>query len=261
MTTKKLLLAIDVQNDFCHPEGALFVPGASEDVSRLSNFLHQHRAAIDTLILTQDAHQVMDIAHAAFWTNAQGQHPNSYTNINYQDVAKGKWIPYFEHKRVEEYLKKLENQNEFPHTIWPQHCIDGSWGAAIADEFMHAVMAWAAQGRYTEMIRKGMHPLTEHFGALRANVPADDDISTSENKRLLKLLDESETIYIAGEARSHCVANTMKQIMDYKSIIKKTILLTDCMSNVPGFETIADPIYQKALALGAIMVSSTDVII
>ncbi len=256
-----LLLAIDVQNDFCHPKGTLYVPGATEDVSRLAQFLKRNRAAIRTLVLTQDSHEVMDIAHPVFWVDAHGQHPAPYTGISYQEVKEKKWMPRFEYEKVLLYLKKLEEQKEFPHTIWPQHCINGSWGAAISDEFMHEVMAWSAQGHYPEIVSKGMHPLAEHFGALRANVADPDVIATLENKPLLHLLHNAGAIFIAGEARSHCVANTVKQLFDYPDILKKIVLLDDCMSDVPGFETIAGPIYDKALELGARITNSDNVTI
>ena len=36
---KNALLLIDVQNDFCDPNGALFVPGAEEDSKRTAEFI------------------------------------------------------------------------------------------------------------------------------------------------------------------------------------------------------------------------------
>jgi nicotinamidase-related amidase len=121
---------------------------------------------------------------------------------------------------------------------------------------MREVVTWASLGRYPKIIRKGMHPLTEHFGAIRANVPVPEDSATLENKQLLHLLQEAEHVYVAGEARSHCVANTIKQLFDYPAILKKIVLLNDCMSDVPGFESLAKPIYEKALTLGVRVATS-----
>ena len=37
------LLAIDCQNDFCDPGGALYVPGAEDDMTRLGTFIARDR--------------------------------------------------------------------------------------------------------------------------------------------------------------------------------------------------------------------------
>jgi nicotinamidase-related amidase len=76
---------------------------------------------------------------------------------------------------------------------------------------------------------------------------------------LIKTLEEYETVYFAGEAMSHCVANTLKQAMQFPELAKKFVILTDCMSNVKGFEHIADDIYAEAKALGIKFVASTDI--
>jgi nicotinamidase/pyrazinamidase len=62
---------------------------------------------------------------------------------------------------------------------------------------------------------------------------------------------------MAGEAKSHCVANTIKQMLDIKGIARKLVILEDCMSDVPGFETIALPIYERARTAGARSTLST----
>ena len=103
--------------------------------------------------------------------------------------------------------------------------------------------------------------MTEHFGALRANVPLDGAPETGMNKELVTVLGRFENIIIAGEAKSHCVANTVKQIMETKEIKGRLIILDDCMSNVTGFEHIADPIYKKALERGALITQSTDLVL
>jgi nicotinamidase-related amidase len=59
---------------------------------------------------------------------------------------------------------------------------------------------------------------------------------------------------------SHCVANTLKQAMEYTpELAKKFIILTDCMSNVTGFEHIADKIYDDAKNLGIRFDVSTNI--
>lgn len=256
---KTALFIIDMQNDFCRPTGSLYIPGAEQDVARLSKFIDTHSGRLNAIILTQDNHQVMDIAHPGFWANEMGESPAPFTGITHDDLSAGVWIPRFEAKLVFKYLKKLEEQGEFPHTIWPEHCLMGSEGAAIVPEIMDSVKSWASEGRFYQLVVKGTNPLTEHFGALRSNVPLDGAPETQQNVELVMKLKSFDRIVVAGEAKSHCVANTIKQLLEFPDLMAKLVILDDCMANVPGFEHIADSIYQRALEMGATITISTNI--
>ncbi len=256
MKNKNLLLIIDMQNDFCLPTGALYVPGAESDATKLAQFIVRNETAIDSIVLTQDSHHIMDISHPSFWQNKRGENPEPFTAIDVESINSGKWTPRFSPKFVKMYIKSLYEQKEFPHTIWPEHCITGSSGAAFVDDVMTSVSQWARKGKFFDVIQKGLNPLTEHFGALRANVPIPEDKTTQLNQQLLGTLQKYENIIIAGEAKSHCVANTVKQITELENFNSKLILLEDCMSNVPGFDKIADPIYELAMNKGAVFTTS-----
>ena len=68
---------------------------------------------------------------------------------------------------------------------------------------------------------------------------------------LIEQLDMFDIIYIAGQAKNFCVANSLKQIMELApNIAKKFVVLEDTMSPVPGFENLADSIYEKAREMG-----------
>jgi len=244
------LFLIDVQNDFCKLGGALFVPGADADISRLVRFMGKNLDTIGQIFLTQDNHQVMDISHPAFWIDAEGNHPAPYTQITYADLIAGKWKALHKPEEALEYIHQLEMEKEFPHTIWPEHCIIGSEGAAIVSDVMAVCRQWARKGRFLEFIAKGTHPLTEHFGAFRANIPVPDAPETEFNAALLKKLGYFDRIYLAGEAKSHCVAHTIHQLFGFPGILKKLVLLEDCTSPVPGFEALAEPIYEMARQYG-----------
>ena len=260
MSVKKIaFFGIDFQVDFCQPGAALFVAGAENDVKRVKAFIENNKEKIDFLCLTQDSHQIIDISHPAFWQDKNGKSPSPFTIISPEHVKTGEWTPVFAAKEALTYLEDLEKQGEFPHCIWPEHCIVGSGGAAIDPILMEAVYSWARQGKFFQIIQKGQHPLTEHFGAFRANIPIMNQPSTQINQQLIKTLEKYDEIYFTGEARSHCVANTLKQAMEYPELAKKFIILDDCMSNVSGFETLADPIYENARNLGISFVKSTDV--
>ncbi len=247
-----------MQNDFCLPEGALYVPGAEKDVIRLGKFISTFESKIDQIILTQDNHNVIDISHPVFWEDKKGKSPAAFTVIDSDSVEKGIWTPRFEKEKVKEYLIKLESQGEFPHVIWPEHCIIGSHGAAIVNEIMEPVKAWSRRGNFFDLVIKGTNPLTEHFGALKANVPIEGCPETQVNTELVNKLLQSGKILVAGEAKSHCVATTIKQMLDIDGLAQKLIILEDCMSDVKGFETIALPIYKKAKEEGAKFIPATD---
>lgn len=259
MRKENLLLVIDMQNDFCLPTGALYVDGAEKDVKALNQFIVHNANQIDEIVLTQDTHSLLDISHPGFWKDKEGNIPAPFTQIVPEDVLKGNWKPIQNEVEVKQYIQNLYQQGEYPHVIWPEHCIEGTEGVAIVDELMEVINKWAVEGRSYEIIQKGLNPLTEHFGALRANIPIDSDAKTQTNMYLVDKLKEYKQIFIAGEAKSHCVANTVKQLCEIEGLVEKLIILEDTMSNVTGFETLADPIYARALEMGA-RIETTDTI-
>ena len=117
---------------------------------------------------------------------------------------------------------------------------------------MHAVLAWTHRtGKDYKAISKGINPLTEHFGVFKAQVYVDDAPETELNKKFLAELDAFDQILIAGEARSHCVATSIKQIVQYApNLIPKVSVLTDCMSDVTNWGHLAEPIFEEARQKG-----------
>lgn len=252
-----LLFIIDMQNDFCRPSGSLYIPNAEHDVQRLCGLIAAKGSSIHAMVLTQDNHQVVNIAHACFWRNANGEQPALFTNITHSDVEGGKWTPIHNKAEVLSYLRQLEEQGEYAHTIWPEHCIAGSEGAAIVPQLMHEVMSWAReQGKLYTIVHKGTYPYAEHFGAFRANVQHPQQHDTQLNRQLLEQLANHTHIWLAGEARSHCVANTIKQLFEFPELVKKLVIVDDTMSDVAGFEGIGLSAISKAMEMGATVTTS-----
>ncbi len=248
MKTQNALLIIDAQNDFCHPEGALSVPGAVEDAQRLAKFIEQDTDELDYICLTIDSHPIHDISHPSYWKNAEGKHPAPFTNISVQEVEAGTWKPLFNPEETLTYLKALERQGEFPHIIWPHHCLMGSWGNAIYKDILDATIRWAEKtGKNYRTEIKGTNPQTEHFGIFQAQVPVENQPETQRNQRLLDELNQFERVFLAGQAKSHCVATSLKQIMDFEpTLAQKVVILSDTMSDVPNLGHLGDPIYARA---------------
>lgn len=234
------LLIIDPQIDFCCPvRGALFVPGAERDMQRLAQMIHRNRAAVDAIHVTLDTHHNVHIAHPIFWTDANGKSPEPFTRISVADVQEGKWTarkPELR-ERALRYVQSLETGGRYVLTIWPPHCLIGSEGHAVKPALFDALCAWEAQYRQADFIPKGANVLTEHYSAIRAEVADPSDATTQTNTSLVETLRRADRVLIAGEAGSHCVASTVRDLVELLGEDRrKLVLLTDAMSAVPGFE-------------------------
>src|SRR6185295_981475 len=107
MTRKSIhMLIIDPQNDFADPKGSLFVPGADQDMQRLTALLNRIRTKIDDIHITLDSHHLVHIANPIFWRDSNGDMPKAFTCITATDLEAGKWttrMPSY-HKKALAYL-------------------------------------------------------------------------------------------------------------------------------------------------------------
>jgi len=238
------LFIIDPQKDFM-PGGALGVPGADQDMVRLSTFIKDNAAKIDKIIVTLDSHNLYHIAHPVFWINDEGENPAPFTTITVDDLDDGEWKtadPFYFDVACS-YLAELEAKG-LSHTIWPPHCLVGTSGHGIDEALMEALLAWEGTLKKVNYEFKGTIAVTEHFGAFRAEVPMSVHADTFFNRDLFDTLFSYDKIIIAGEASSHCVASTIFQMIEHvadytnlkKQLFDKLIYLKDCCSPVPGFE-------------------------
>jgi len=257
------LLIIDAQYDFCNPKGTLYVPGAEKDVERIAQLIATFGEAINEIFVTLDTHRVLDIAHPLFWEDPNGNTVAPFTLITPDAVKKGKWRPRYSPEYVLEYLETLEKEGEFKHFIWPEHCLIGSRGAALDDTILHALLSWTHRtGNDYKAVVKGTNPLTEHFGVFRAQVPIEGAPETQLDHQFISELAAFDQVLIVGEARSHCVATSVKQILMYApDLVTKVKILTDCMSDVTHWGYLADPIFSEAKEKGIEFTTSREVLI
>jgi nicotinamidase/pyrazinamidase len=262
MRKKNALLVIDAQYDFCHPQGALYVQGAEQDMARLRDFIVRNHLHIDHICVTLDSHPVNDISHPSFWQDKNGNFPAPFTAIALADIHAGTWTPRFSPQEATKYVAELEAQGEFPHFIWPEHCLVGSRGAALNDDLLEALKIWTRPGKWYQAVTKGTYPLTEHFGIFMAQIPIADRPETQLNQNLLHTLESYQNIYLAGEARSHCVATSLKQAMKYApTLAQKMIVLDDAMSDVSGLGHLGQPIYDEAKQRGIRFARTSDLVL
>jgi len=253
---KNALIIIDAQQDFCKPGSPLYIPGAEHDVKRIASFIDNNE--LEQIIVSMDTHQPFSIFHPCFWSDINGNEPQPFTQITHKEVMEGKWIPKAAPITVQTYLQELEENDEYIHTIWPEHCLVGSDGATLMPEIQKSLANWSRKGNKYEIVFKGMETLTEFYGIFKAQVTLPNMQSTDWNIGLINHLKMFDTIFIAGEAKSHCVAQTIRQLSEFPHVRKKVVILEDCMSNVPGFEHIADPIWKKLKEIGVTFIKSTN---
>ncbi len=241
------LIVIDPQNDFCikngfykdMPTGALLVNGAHDDMLRLAKFVEKAAPILNDIHVTLDSHHKLDVAHPLFWRNAKGENPNPFTAISAADVRNRVWYPSVSGQKVYDrmlnYVDTLEKSGRYPLMVWTEHCLIGTPGAAIVPELMESMSKWVKLHKATiDFVTKGSNPWTEHYSAVKAEVPDPADPSTQLNAALINTLEQADEVLWAGEAADYCVYNTIRDTFDAfgPDSIKKSILLTDATSAI-----------------------------
>ncbi|HLD25682.1 MAG TPA: isochorismatase [Candidatus Andersenbacteria bacterium] len=288
-TTRICVMAIDCQNTFCLPDFELFVggstgKGAVEDNVRLCEFIYRNLGVITEIDPTMDTHTAMQIFHSVFLVNDKGEHPAPMTPISLEDFEQGKWKvnPAIAHSvaggnymalqnHLLHYARKLSQGGKYLLMVWPYHAMLGGIGhalvAAVEEACFFHNMARCSQ---TGFEIKGGNPLTENYSVLRPEVldGFNGQPIAQKNARFIKKLLSFDAVVIAGQAKSHCVAWTIDDLLNEivaqdPDLAKKVYLLEDCTSAVvvPGivdFTPQADAAFQRFAGAGMHVVKSTD---
>ncbi len=118
------LIVIDVQNDFC-PGGALAVPRGDAIIPAVNRLI----ATADLVVLTQDWHPQ---GHGSFASSHAGRQPFETITVAYG-----------------------------PQTLWPDHCVQGTAGAAFHPSLDATPAAL--------VVRKGMRAAVDSYSAFFEN--------------------------------------------------------------------------------------------
>ncbi|NMG57841.1 isochorismatase [Geitlerinema sp. P-1104] len=283
------LLLIDVQNTFCIPDFELFVAGRSgkgavEDNQRLCQFIYRHLGQITEIIPTLDTHSALQIFHPAFWVNDVGEHPAPMSTLDLAEIEAGTWrinpeiVPLLPveidaEAYARHYARQLTQESKYPLTIWAYHGMTGGIGhslvAAVEEAcFVHSLVRRSP----TRYELKGYHPLTENYSVLKPEVRTTPDghVIGQKNTALIEHLLSFDKLIIAGQAKSHCVAWTVRDLCQEigdrhpdqaQTIAQRVYLLDDCTSAVviPGavdFTEPAEAAFAEFAAMGMQRVSS-----
>ncbi len=279
------LVAVDVQNTFCTPGFELFVAGRSgtgalDDSRRLCEFMYRNLGALTQIFATLDTHQALQIFHPVLLQDADGRAPEPFTSVSAEDVASGRWRvnpaaaeglgldPAYADAHLRYYTQALEAGGKYSLTIWPFHAQRGGIGYALVPAveeavFFHTVVRYTPAGYQP----KGDNPLTEHYSMLGPEVEVDREGEPlgRRNQGLIEELLRFDAVVIAGQAKSHCVAWTIQDLLEdptvqERELEEKVYLLEDCTSPVvtPGadYTDDADAAFARFAAAGAHVVRS-----
>lgn len=261
------LVIIDMQVDFCHEKGSLYVPGALGDIQRTIEFIYTNAERITNITCSLDSHLPHQIFHPAWWADEAGNHPTPFSLITYEDIKKGKWRPLVAPVQSTNYVKQLEQEAKKQLTIWPYHVMIGSIGNTLDPELFTAVL-WHSIARKTQpaWLTKGSIPLTEHYSIIQPEVTVPNHPMGGKNKVFLDTLSQADVVVIAGEAESHCVLETVEDLVEDFSgqpeALQKIYFLRDCTSPVQhpdvDFHAIAQKHFADFEKQGVNFIDSTD---
>ncbi len=282
------LIVVDVQNTFCIPEFELYVGGRSgtaavEDNRRLSEFIYRNLNNITQIAPTLDTHQAIQVFHSIFLVDENGEHPEPFTLISVEDVQSGRWrfnpaiaqsleiTPEYGQQYLEYYTRRLRETGKYELTIWPYHAMLGGIGHALVAAVEEAIFFHAiARCSQPDFHIKGNHPLTEHYSVLGPEVSEDQNGKTlaGKSERMLRKVRDFDMVIVAGEAKSHCVAWTIADLLDSirdidPALAHKIYVLEDCTSPVvvPGaidYTEEADAAFRQFEKEGVRLVRSTE---
>jgi nicotinamidase-related amidase len=282
------LVAVDVQNTFCIPGFELYVGGRSgsgavEDNRRLCQFIYANLGVITRIAPTMDTHRLMPVFHPVHLVDDKGEHPAPFTLVSVEDVERGRWRfnarlsaslgvdADFGQAHLLHYTRALSRKGKYQLTVWPYHSMLGGIGHALVSAVEEAVFFHSvARCAQPDFQIKGDNPFTEHYSVLGPEVTDGPDgrAIAVRNTEFVERLLRFDAVIIAGQAKSHCVAWTIDDLLtdmldrDHR-LARKVYLLEDCTSPVvvPGvidYTDQADAAFTRFSDAGMHVVRSTD---
>jgi nicotinamidase-related amidase len=265
---KIAVILVDYQHDFVDPTGTLYVPGSQQDVARFLTWFYANAHRITSIYASLDTHLPFQIFYSSWWENPQtGERPQPFTPITLDDVTSKRWVPALQPDWSVQYVHKLQEQAKKELMIWPYHTMEGALGHMLVAPISEAI-AWHSAARHTQptYIVKGRTVRTEYYGIFGAEVPDPEVPESGLNVGLLDAVMKYDKVYVAGEAKSHCVLETERQVMGYfghqPELLKKLLFLKDCTSSVQhptiDFDALAESELARMEHQGVQLVLSTD---
>jgi len=280
------LLLIDLQNDFCFPSGSLFVAGQSgkgamEDNAKIAEFIYKNLGVITDITTTMDTHFPHQIFFSSFWIAPDGSPLNAHSMIVVGEdgqtllnvtpgmdiIHKGvlpnpaitNWLGgdyTWLCKQALYYNQQLAEgipgrANKYVLYLWPEHCMLGSSGHNLTGIIQEARLfhSYTRYARNLAEVKGGNH-LSENYSVFAMEVLMRHDGTPlgQKNTRFIQTIMDADVVIIAGQAKSHCVAWTIADLLfeiqaKDEELAKKIYLLGDCTSSVviPGVVDFTEP--------------------
>ncbi|MDQ6660375.1 MAG: hypothetical protein M3Z24_05350 [Chloroflexota bacterium] len=265
---KIALVLVDYQHDFVEPSGALYVPGSQEDVTRFLKWFYANAHRITSIYASLDTHLPFQIFYSSWWKNPQtGEQPTPFTVITVDDMRNGKWVPVLEREWSIHYMQQLQEKAKKDLMIWPYHTMEGTLGHMLVAPISEAIV-WHSAARKTQptYVVKGRTIRTEYYGIFGAEIPDPEDLDSALNVTLLDAVMKHDKVYVAGEAKSHCVLETERQLVGHfgngSEMVQRLHFLKDCTSSVQhpaiDFDALTESELKEMEKQGVKMVLSTE---
>ncbi|KAJ5748478.1 uncharacterized protein N7511_010174 [Penicillium nucicola] len=182
MSPRSALIVVDMQEDFCHPNGSLAVQGGREISSTINALLS--KPGFDMRIATQDYHPSDHISFAS--NHPEPNNKPFISTIKMQNPAPGK-------------ESEVKDQQ-----LWPVHCVADTFGAEIIPEIELRRVNFAVQ--------KGMHSLVEMYSVFADAFGNRDPVINRQSVRMdvaaaLTLMGINH-VFVVGLAGDYCVKHT-----------------------------------------------------
>lgn len=168
------LILVDIQNDFL-PGGSLYVPRGEEIIPIVNDL----QTGYSLVVASQDWHPK---AHESFASQHPGKQP-------FEEIM----------------------LHGLPQTLWPAHCVQGSFGAELADSLL--------QSQIQAVFQKGIHPEVDSYSSFFDNGHQHETGMGAYLKE--QGVDE---VHICGLAADFCVYFTA---LDALSLGFKTVILQE----------------------------------
>jgi len=180
MSFQPALVVVDMQNDFCPPDGSLAVSGGRDIASLINTLLNEPAFAFK--VATQDYHPKTHISFASNHPPPNNKPFESF--IDMKNHVGGK---------PEETMQQR---------LWPVHCVQGTIGAEIIDEI--------DMSKIDLTIQKGMDERVEMYSAFSdsfGNMTAGAGGVSHDLADVLHAKHISH-VYVVGLAGDYCVKAT-----------------------------------------------------
>ena len=201
------LILVDIQNDFL-PGGALAVTGGDE-VIPVANTVGR---SFDLVVATAD------------W------HPRGHGSFASAHSGKG--------------VGEVIELSGLPQVLWPDHCVQGTWGAEFAQSF--------DTRRVDRVIHKGVSPDIDSYSGFYDNGHRQ---ATGLHEYLLSR--EVDAVYILGLATDYCVKFTA---LDGVALGYHTYLIVDGCRGVEVNPGDVDRAVREMADAGVVITSSDKVL-